>query len=66
MMVYRRNRSTLKIILLRFCGGAVECFVCSLFSRAVMRGVLSSTYGLSLLSSNDSQLFEIEMIKRKK
>ena len=36
MMVYRRLRSTLKIILLRFCGGVVECFVCSLFIRAVM------------------------------
>ena len=29
-------RSTLKIILLRFCGGVVKCFVCSLFIRAVM------------------------------
>ena len=41
MMVYRRLRSTLKIILLRFCvcvwgGGMGECFVCSLFIRAVM------------------------------
>ena len=36
MMVYRRLRSTLKIILLRFCGGVVECFVRSLFIRAVM------------------------------
>ena len=36
MMMFRRLRSTLKIILLRFCGGVVECFVCSLFIRAVM------------------------------
>ena len=35
-MVYQRNRSTLKIILLRFCGGVDEWFVCSLFIRAVM------------------------------
>ena len=37
-MVYQRNRSTLKIrvILLRFCGGVDECFVCSLFNGAVM------------------------------
>ena len=36
MMVYRRLRSTLKIILLRFCGGVVKCLVCSVFIRAVM------------------------------
>ena len=36
MIVYQRLRRTLKIILLRFCGGVVECFVCSLFIRAVM------------------------------
>ena len=35
MTVYRRLRSTLKIISLCFCGGVDDCFVCSLFIRAV-------------------------------
>ena len=36
MMVYWRLRSTLKIILLRFNAGVVECILCSLCIRAVM------------------------------